>query len=702
MKVVMKPNNQEGAILILLAILSVALILLVGLAIDTGIVSSAKSNRHYATEMAVLAALEAYIAKDPLCADCTDNLSAAVQRAQELIGDNVELMGVGNFLEKPLYSASQSEVAGSSMSSSGGGANGSVYPGTWFSAEPSGGCATYSDPDDQSCPCPGKVWQGNCFSINNSPQDRANAIKIELKLRDDSKLKTLFSRVGGGIESLNFTTTATASIVPRHGLFMVDLSGSVQRDTHRINFTTLSDAGEYAYRGSGATVDCKDSLLSPWSREWDKYMYDGLVPGRGADISSTKHYKDDYLDGITTGNCHTVFTGASVYDALPDTTDKGSGASLSYEQSQEVYLLDNTTEPQPLTNILAGIHTAMEIFEQRAIPKDAFGFIGFDDDVLAQRVLAYDAARQTVDLVEPDSDTVPAFKAFLDATDIANINNKADFDYFLFPRRRGRYYTGGANIGPKTDLYRALRVANRAFNMERDQAGLDRMAVSGFLALFTDGFPVCKKTGGSICRTDDVNYFRLAMNAANEEFNKLRDARVVVHVFLFGNRGGPHALLRKGNNGCMTDEEAREVGEDFVRIGPNNQLGDQGNYTSSANAGGAPFFGANQLYNNAALNTGGMWVPIRPCCRRDADGSCLSIEADLNDLCANVGGALGELVTEDNSGVDEFLAGLGNQSSPSYFDWGRLLCDPTGRDENAQIQFAIASILNNNPIILVQ
>lgn len=120
------------------------------------------------------------------------------------------------------------------------------------------------------------------------------------------------------------------------------------------------------------------------------------------------------------------------------------------------------------------------------------------------------------------------------------------------------------------------------------------------------------------------------------------------------------------------------------------------------------YYQPNVFYNYASFPTGGLWVPIRNCCK-NSRGQCADVTPLLDKACSRAAVRYGEVVTTDpfNYFLDSNRDGLDDDNKfddfgKGQFASGRLLCDPKGRSKQQQIKDAITEIIQENPIMLVE
>ena len=246
---------EEGAVMLLVAMLASVLLLLAGLAIDSAVISNSKVQQRHAAEYMALGAIKAFNKEsnpDPI-----QKLNTATARAQQLARENV-------FLAKSFIKNPSSEVIGNYQSS---GTHGNISAGIWYFKEGSGQCNgtdTFGNPiSDRPAPCPCKSgnineWATPCFRELNfsNPSDAAltpNATRVELKTATNSPIQTLFARVKGQ-ETINISSTATAVQLPRRGVFLVDLSRHSHNETH-LPFQVASNPTITPYSSGVAVID---------------------------------------------------------------------------------------------------------------------------------------------------------------------------------------------------------------------------------------------------------------------------------------------------------------------------------------------------------------------------------------------------------------------------------------------------------------
>ena len=149
--------------------------------------SAASSEQKSAVRTAALAALQAFQNEEPATTDEAQRyeakLDAAISRAEEILALDTNAGLYGNL------EAGTHFLEDTSGRISAGGSNliGTISPGAFFAAEPSGGCGAYSD-TAAACPCPGGSWVGQaCFQANDGSTNQLTAIEINLSTPEEQR-----------------------------------------------------------------------------------------------------------------------------------------------------------------------------------------------------------------------------------------------------------------------------------------------------------------------------------------------------------------------------------------------------------------------------------------------------------------------------------------------------------------------------------
>jgi len=290
--------------------------------------------------------------------------------------------------------------------------------------------------------------------------------------------------------SLNATTTA--SVVPRNGVFLIDLSRSMQFDTHLPyeRQTNKSLSSEYAFRLANgyscanypgptpANATCNMAQIAADCANRFSYITDAttrnerinvctncppiepfdahrtwhtLMDDSGTSSSVTKHYRNDYT-------CVDIAIPASV-----------SGTPAHTES----YLVESNVpaakRPEPLNTVLTGVNSALQSITERSIAGDSVTFIAFDND--------HFAPGSTVRTFGPTQRGTAQFNA-LQAITSPTASEASRINSFIFPG-------AGAGRG-ETDISSVLLTAKSILTQ------LPNFGVAeNFVVLFSDGMATC-------------------------------------------------------------------------------------------------------------------------------------------------------------------------------------------------------------------
>ncbi|MCB0324179.1 MAG: hypothetical protein KDD69_11430 [Bdellovibrionales bacterium] len=395
-------SSENGAILVLFAILLAVFVAFAALAIDGARVSISSVEINQLSQSAAIGALEAF-RDTPQTSTVPatiyrEKLEAAIQRAEGILAESSNSLVASR--KYTLVEGSEVRLVdgtGALPSRAPGAisdAIGEVIAGNWFEQEPASGCATYPQ-QNGTCPCPGGSWAGApCFRPNDSTATNLTAMQVSLWTDEDTSVKSYFmpalnvllGQQGTAVRQ-DVSGRGRAAVVPRIAVYAVDLSRSITQDTHipHNNLpitdanTNLGQAAEYVFQLDGTTSTCSSGTDNPCL------------------AAATPPNFNDQCSFFTPSL-------AQVYYSLPETRNPALPTSATthfrsdyrcFQIDGAHYLIDisvhmlNTGQmyygPQPLTDILQSIYTTITEIEQRTVPGDELSFIGFDDEILPQR-----------------------------------------------------------------------------------------------------------------------------------------------------------------------------------------------------------------------------------------------------------------------------------------------------------------------------
>ncbi len=827
-------SSEDGAAIVFIALVSVVLMLMVGLAIDSGILYTSKTSHEHTADMIALTAIES-LASDATSTTEAQKLQNAAAEASRIAGMNLDLWVARGLIQDGDTDQGDVGVIVDPNTRASSGENGYITPGQWFFEKPdecdssspaydaankgfdnswmntSGTCPCRNTPN-QTDPISGLTlvdadgWKGACFAEVANTQEatlvaaQVNAVRVVLTTDDGSGVQSTFSAADGR-EAFRVSSEAVAAFVPRHILLAVDISSSSTEETHGFRINSVTGDGDHVLAGDFAyQVPMVDNSNNPYTTPpalpaTGLYTFDNIDhnlmpnnPHNGFDVLRGMSFS--CLGGgwslnnrMSTGGTPAQIDYCSTYYPTPplrqqndyyrlpnfDTRDgrltEGDPVQfgdLSFEFSNFLLDLNPHNPPQPLTNILRAVHTAMSDVQTNGYKSDRVGFVGFDDDILEPRVtldpFGEPALLQTSD---------PTYQSFVDATNIppspgapvalpiSVAQKDLHFPYvdkFLFPRSFSgeAFRTSGTNP-PETQSALPL-VMRRSLKMFDDAPNSD--LAKSMLIMFSDGMGTCPDFGvpgdeggdrlssyhisvrpthgtgpkpvvigntstrrAEGCSPNDPRYNFMAIEdmieLAREEFAA---NNVEFSLFLFGAQSAPHTLVKQmpsgsgcqGPDGANTDDLSTYDATNGVVNSSYYQIGDN-IFPGNGNYGG--FNNVQDDYQNRS-NGAPWYLPnVLSFATRLTGGTfvpvrppCASdIVADLDAACSTTSATDGVVAGGDRTApllvpVDE----NGITIYPESVDpQGRLLCDPQARSRPLQVQEELQDMISDNPYLLV-
>lgn len=696
-------DDAPGAVLLVVVLIAAALLLFAGIAIDSAIVAGSKAQQRHAAESVAAASLQAFSAAG---GDSWAKLTVAIDRADQILGSNYML--ADPYLKIP----DEEKELGTNQSTSPAASHGRIVPGVWYFRPEPGACG-----GPTPCPCDtASAWATPCFrpldfSDAGDLVTTPNAFHVLLSTSESSPVRTLFAKLAGH-EFVAISSSATVAVIPRHGVFLADLSRSSHRETHipvetteqyspgdpRLTGYSWMQSSEYAFKIGN--LPCPADHSNPCLPE-TPFMYPypvvpsictiegGLLPDlydviynfyeipngpiirwerSGQETPPTKHFKDDYACYSATYTDDTTPPVSKTVHYLVDTFTGATDTGETYEG------------PEPLSSILDAVHYGVNLFRSRAVPGDLVGLLGFDKSAkIAQR---------RFDLI---SSGTTDFQEMLDVTDVTGqdagkLATRLS-DHLLFTR-----VEGGANFAEAVD---------RALSMLTAAPGAAE--ADNFVVMFSDGIANCttdQSTGDRTCGLDFSSYQASVQAAMQVVETTYVQNNVRLHMVLLGDHVTPHTLLRVSKRetatekSCMDDEEARLENPplDFVDYSSYDVGNAEQAFQDLILPAGASFPDPNRWYM-AVRKTGGLWLPVRPCCASLA-GVCTDVRPDLTLRCKCDG--CDEATKQAETPGDVVTL------PPYTDDYGRIVCDPKGRTRREQFHDAIDEILQESPFVVVE
>lgn len=536
--VCLKENNQ-GAILVFLAIFAGVLVMLIGLAIDSARLGAAQQKQSRVAEYAALGALQEYLGQ---AGNYTAKVNAARTRAEEIAGFTLNELWAQTGERQAVTGDFQDAVSGAGSDN-----RGTITPGDWFFTEPQEGCDNVLAADIREyCPCVSSAWVEPCFRPNTTTSVAATAFRILMHTKSGNPISNVFTRVNPAFTTgFDINSSATATLVPRHAAFIVDLSSSIAGENFNQLYssnailanTPAEEAGTIAFPAFGlnsnsTTVDETSMQQYFYSytffgtTEWPEatygITYGGLVSAQ--EDSSTpagtrpagtqcaladnspppdKHFKSDYQH--TNGNwsiqgVNIDDTGGADEYYLVESADKltcngqiGRDVCKTQDASGNCTATMKYYGAEPLTSIVWAIHNAaVKMRDELTVASDQMLILGFDGAVPVVPDPA-DIANGTAGLVGwrrigPIDVRNTSFTSevvdFTDRTNVTAYGNRLQRGFF--PRTP----PWGGGLGGFTDLPGAIIAARQAL-----AAGGKTQYSNSWIALFSDGILSCKHDG---------------------------------------------------------------------------------------------------------------------------------------------------------------------------------------------------------------
>jgi hypothetical protein len=342
-----KTNQSEhGAIMLLTVAVLVVFFIFAAFAIDLTVISASTGEARYQSRLTALAALEHYFdtkCPDPTQTEChTPKAAAALARAQEVADANTILMDSGGGAEDIQINTGPAVLES----------------GRWYSVDDG------NDPCSRGYPC---------FVRGNT---KVNAFRYSGNTYRG--ISRVFSKIFAGQNAIPVNVTAVASVIPRHGCFLVDISGSTATETHTI-FDTQAVVG-----GNPMTIPRSRfvfflSEVNGTGQPGEEDAIWAALPQLRPDPSPnvpTLHYKGDY-------EIKRILTDANYgpdYSHHPDpaTNPSFSGSRIAGLYDVDFYRGGSYNGPEPLVTIFRGLNEAVKMFKERAVAGDMACMVFYD------------------------------------------------------------------------------------------------------------------------------------------------------------------------------------------------------------------------------------------------------------------------------------------------------------------------------------
>jgi len=677
-----KARSEEGAIIVLAAVALFVIFSIVAVVIDTSIASAGmEQSRHY-SRVAALAAIDEYFGQLRVTATTDIDAYDAAKKRVEKFSRHNKLVGDS-------AATSSFKVKGSSDPGA------SLIPGQWTAT----GCPG-------TPPCFKEIDRASLSATN-----RANAFRVEGEVFPNGIIAKLGSRFTGRTHFSN-RSRATATLAPRHGCFLIDMSGSMAAETHTINQNFDLMTGQVSYTGYGYQLQTSPGFVAgnPPKRTddavWQWILDRGDRPAPvNQNLNKKVHYWHDYADVLTMGDsafAHLGGTGSYTasngktysfanFHPAPNGTVSFQGINYNFsngsDEDQWIKIdkfRDETNSdvsqryfgPEPLRTVFQGLSAALNEFIQRQVAGDMACIIFYDHGLRWNRTFKltsnFDYLQRVTDFDRPQTNGVYDEIQSDDWSDaeITQTMLKAPglpltFRYGLFPTTSANTYTA-----------LAIKMAFNELDTIRNSTGVNS---SDFVMLIGDGLTNCSTRNGTLfCENSYSNYQNSIGELKSVIAEHARDqSSIPIHVIAAGAQVQPYTK-------DIPDAKGVCVSDDYARIHPQSRT-DPFGYLDSADCNQSSFdnmssgghFGcANRQHYELAVQTQGIYGPIRPARAKDADGNCPAIH------CADTVQDSDDLVTVGDS--------------------IRRIKDPKCRTTEQQMVEYMTQVITDNPYTIVE
>lgn len=665
-------RGSSGGIIPLFALLLAILIGVTALVIDTTLFSTSGAQHRQTAEFAVLSALKIYseeIAKPgntPL-----DALHSAVNNAKSVINDNLSYNVARSFFHDQTVSQNLIGIRSDTTLSND---NGILVPIRWYFVSHDPSCNSAARPS--GCPCE------QACSEDLADDQPADGLRLEYKTNPASLFDGFLGRIFGN-RQYSHQVSVNVTLAPRNAIFLIDLSLSMADESHTKHSPVppaYCSQDVFAYEVY-AGESCDPVTSTSFGDGYDQTQDYATFYTQNADGSYGSSYGDidNWLRCVRKAPFPDPPHATNIenqYPCLSVTVNYADGGGNEVRQ----YRIDKGRRPEPLSSVLDGIHTAMKFFQDRKVPGDRIGIIGFDSgfggELVTNRILAEDITGN----IRPVTINDAQFADFLEATDtsipIDDASHPNRIQKYLFPRvyLRDHDTPAGSDLASALDLARQMIVHTNTYSQAQN-----------FVVDFTDGLSNCKDSSvplssrcyggpGTSDPESDQPYYTDGTNLLINQLNQFKTDKIAFHLFLVGaNMVAPHELAWKGQDGCATQDETSALAL---------PLADGITGSSYANI---PFYGPNDLWTKVQ-ETGGLWAPLRPCMKVNGACSAFDPTSFKNDCNTIVNSPLSRPV-----------------STHGYWDAnGRIIYDPLGLSTTDQVLGYMDRVLSRSPFIMVE
>ena len=672
-------QREQGAVLLLVCFLIAIFFAFAALAIDLSLVAASREQTQHHARLASLAALEAHFSSK--AGTLTEKVADAMERAQSVVGKNLLIANLGQTEVQKEAHLSSSPIASGAY----------LEPGVWQRS------------DDGKHPCQKISQTYPCFTPTTLTDPNAKVTAYRITGQMYQGISTKISRWLWGVSTFPVNVRAVASVVPRQGCFLVDMSLSATRETHvsrRINEQVATPregrgressflletenpaVGEDYYQteqwnylchnllndGSPHGSNCTGLTRPLTNDDWNAQF--GFTP---ADLSDDEynriHFADDYRwkKGLGDGDydkdrypLHPNPASDPIYKVVPK-----SNAGRWYHV--DTHRDTRYQGAEPLRTIFAGLNRAVQIFEDREVAGDKLCLVFYNSRVPWTGVVKptddfeYLKKMTTFDVTSPIDSDPPG----ISSSEVGSVS-ATGFERMI----RHNLIPSGTDAFSTNTILALSEAMKQLLSINPDGSA------SGFVISIGDAVVNCQQCFDPVnfpklssgCTPGCSNTYPTYLRARQDLYTyinfELTGRNIPVHWLLVGRSVAPHTIEKTADGSplgpCLSDEEARKTGTPMVEGGYDTSKFKSAEEAFNEMSPDSAFWEANVAPYEIAAATQGLFGPIRP-----ASPTCVA------------------KTTCNNSGQ-------------------RILEDPGCRVPKEQIDSYVDKILGENPFALVQ
>ncbi|GEM_PF-5560067 len=615
---------MRGAALVTSVLSIIAILFVAALAVDSVVIFSIKEQLHNKCRLAALAGIKGYYQSEEADLKHTVRLESAFNAAKAMLEQN-EILKVGKGGKAFDLGDGENELVAGVFKY--------IAPGVDPSSEvEEGGCGDL----DGDYP--------RCFKSYDS---LAQAEKLVNAILIRGELHSPVTGPFGGIlkQSVSVPVTCIGTLEPTLVTFLIDRSRSTTFQSHPMAESEVGAPeahwpAAFAYRAPYYNDPLKASPDE--ELEWSELIAKGIRGGDGLATYPLRHYHDDYSEVILPADgafntflgaydvLHANPGGATANNIIP--SERYSTARVAGSIAVDGYSISNGDMggPQPLTDILEGFQTALNLYKESLKYGNYVSLAGFGEDL------------QWPTVVYPHTNS----EYLLTFGTITSLNSRP-ITNGLFPFWDERTHHGFAirEAAHHLTLVGELNLRHKVVIITDGISTCDERVVNVNRSLYD---PVLRNSLNSSCLADDLvsckkygevtptystrnryrcgvefrNYYT-AMGDLDRVIDKLilEPKRSSIYTILVGPSSGIRDITGSGANSCIGSDEAVEEGIIPVPFETNEYDARQAYYANRNE--GAPFYEPGKKWYEWSVASGGTLVAIRqhdPACNETCTG----------------------------------------------------------------------------------